>query len=248
MRRFVTCLFSVFVFVPLVFADDFSSHPEVVKSVDDFLKDKESVGVVVGIRTAGKTVIRGFGTTLIGKEAKIPNGETLFEIGSITKLFTGTLLADCVGRNVAKLDDPAANHLPDDLMIPTYDEVQITLLDLATHRSSLPVQPPAIGLIALFRGTTDDPYQTFSLQDLRKTLKKQKLLEPIGSKFIYSKPWNGSFGRSSRSRRIKGCFQEIRLRTAREGTDSNSAENARHAHCCSKGKRASLCPRAQWIG
>src|SRR5688500_10209822 len=67
--------------------------------------------------------------------------ETIFEIGSVTKTFTGTLLADAVRRGEVKIDDPVANYLPAGVRIPSRDGRQITLLDLATHRSGLPRLP-----------------------------------------------------------------------------------------------------------
>ncbi len=63
---------------------------------------------------------------------------TLFEIGSITKVFTGILLADLVLRDLAALDDPVAVHLPGGLISGESPLREITLLELATHSSGLP--------------------------------------------------------------------------------------------------------------
>lgn len=66
---------------------------------------------------------------------------TVFEIGSITKVFNGTLLAELVVAGRVALDDPVANYLPDSVRVPQLGDRQITLLDLATHRSGLPRLP-----------------------------------------------------------------------------------------------------------
>ena len=63
--------------------------------------------------------------------------ETLFEIGSITKTFTGILLADMVLKGEVKLDDPASKYLPESVTLPEYQGKKITLKDLATHTLSL---------------------------------------------------------------------------------------------------------------
>ncbi len=64
--------------------------------------------------------------------------DTIFEIGSITKVFTGILLAEDVLRGRVKLDDSMQVLLPSDIHAPTFEGRPITLLNLATHRSSLP--------------------------------------------------------------------------------------------------------------
>jgi CubicO group peptidase (beta-lactamase class C family) len=63
--------------------------------------------------------------------------DTVFEIGSITKIFTALLLADMVRRGEVKLDDPVARHLPSDFHVPEMNGRNITLADLATHTSGM---------------------------------------------------------------------------------------------------------------
>ena len=66
------------------------------------------------------------------------DGDTLFEIGSITKVFTALLLQDMIERGEMKLDDPVQKYLPNSVKMPTYQGKEITLLHLATHTSGLP--------------------------------------------------------------------------------------------------------------
>ncbi len=68
-----------------------------------------------------------------------PDQRTLFEIGSITKAFTGVLLADMVLRGELALDDPLSRHL--DSPRPAWRDREPTLLELATHRSGVPNDP-----------------------------------------------------------------------------------------------------------
>ena len=70
-----------------------------------------------------------------------PDWSALFEIGSITKAFTGVLLADMVLRAEVSLEDPLSLHLPG--LRPLWRYREPTLLELATHRSGLPNTPRA---------------------------------------------------------------------------------------------------------
>jgi CubicO group peptidase (beta-lactamase class C family) len=77
-----------------------------------------------------------------GKISKTPDqpvtSETVYEIGSIKKVFTGILLAEKVNDGTVKLDDPIQKFMPDNIHAPQYKDTPITLVDLATHRSGLP--------------------------------------------------------------------------------------------------------------
>ena len=65
----------------------------------------------------------------------------MFEIGSITKGFTGILLAQAVVNGEVKLDDPISMYLPAGSTAPDYEGKPITLLDRAMHTSGLPRMP-----------------------------------------------------------------------------------------------------------
>jgi CubicO group peptidase (beta-lactamase class C family) len=73
------------------------------------------------------------------------NENTIFAIGSITKVFTTILLADAVQQGVIKLNDPVDKYLPSTLKVPQYNGYKITFEDLATHTSALPDNPPNLG-------------------------------------------------------------------------------------------------------
>ncbi len=73
--------------------------------------------------------------------AKELRKDTLFEIGSVTKVFTGLLLAEAVRREEVRLEDKIRSYLPQQLVLRHPDVANITLLDLATHMSGLPRMP-----------------------------------------------------------------------------------------------------------
>ena len=78
-----------------------------------------------------------YGTLGKGENLQV-SPDTVYEIGSITKVFTGILLAeDLISGNV-QLGDDIQQHLPTGVHAPSFDGTPITLRDLATHRSGLP--------------------------------------------------------------------------------------------------------------
>lgn len=66
-------------------------------------------------------------------DPRTPNDDTIFEIGSATKIFTPLLLADMVQRGKVELSDPVAKYLPPFAKMPERNGRSITLVDLATQ-------------------------------------------------------------------------------------------------------------------
>jgi CubicO group peptidase (beta-lactamase class C family) len=94
--------------------------------------------VVAGVLHPGGRTVRGWPPGDGG-----PDGRSLFEIGSITKVFTGVLLADMCLRSEVRLDDPVSRHLSSPR--PAWRGREPTLLELATHRSGRPNTPTRMG-------------------------------------------------------------------------------------------------------
>ncbi len=108
--------------------------------VDRIERDRQSVGIVVGVITpSGKRVISD--GRLDTNDQRQLTGDTEFEIGSITKVFTSLLLADMIQRGEVALTDPVARYLPAGTKVPERGGRQITLIDLATLTSGLPRLP-----------------------------------------------------------------------------------------------------------
>ena len=112
-----------------------SDLPRQVDSiVTHYVGAKENVGLVVGITHGGRRHIFGWGH-LARDSATVPDGQTVFEIGSITKLFTVNLLAELMLAGRVRLMDPAGKFLPPTVRMPTYRGHEIRLFHLATHTS-----------------------------------------------------------------------------------------------------------------
>lgn len=145
-------------------------------------------GVVAGALDAdGSVRVLAYGSG--GVHAPPLGPRSVFEIGSITKTFTGTLLADMVARGEVALDDPVALYLPDDVTVPSRGGRRITLLDLATHRSGLPAWAR--------NREASDPEETFAdrgVEMMYEFLSRYELERDPGARYAYSNLGFGLLG------------------------------------------------------
>jgi serine-type D-Ala-D-Ala carboxypeptidase/endopeptidase len=102
--------------------------------------EKRSVGMAVCVVTPDRKRVVTWGRERLSDDRPV-TAETVFEIGSVTKVFTALLLADMARRGEVGLDDPVSRHLSSDFKLPLRDGREITLADLATHTSGLPRWP-----------------------------------------------------------------------------------------------------------
>ncbi|MCQ6458514.1 serine hydrolase, partial [Vibrio parahaemolyticus] len=84
--------------------------------------------------------------------------DAVFEIGSVTKVFTALALARLTVAGTTDLDEPLAELLPRGAQVPSRDGTTITLRHLATHTSGLPRLPTGMLRQALLHPATPDPY------------------------------------------------------------------------------------------
>lgn len=93
--------------------------------------------VVVGFTNGHSHKVYGFGSISQSKKLR-PDGKTIFEIASLTKVFTCILAADLQRENKLSFDAPVKNYLPAEPIVPGLNGRQLTLLQLATHSSGMP--------------------------------------------------------------------------------------------------------------
>jgi len=115
--------------------------------------------------------------------------DDVFEIGSITKVFTASILADMVTRGEVRLDDPVAKYLPASAHIPSRNGRQITLFDLATQSSGLPRMPSN-----LTPRDSMNPYADYTVQQMYAFLSGYQLPRDIGTSYEYSNLGVGLLG------------------------------------------------------
>lgn len=168
-------------------ADVLPPDSQIEQIIRDRVAAKQQCGIVVGVIDAsGQRIFAAGKTSLDGPAA---NGDTLYEVGSVTKVFTGLLLADMAQRGEVNLNDPISKYLPATVKTPTRGGKQITLLDLATHRSGLPRLPDNMA-----PRDPENPYTDYTFEELCAFLSDYKLTRDIGEKYEYSNLGFGLLG------------------------------------------------------
>jgi CubicO group peptidase (beta-lactamase class C family) len=156
-----------------------------------FEEQPAGTGVVVGIvdgpdqRTLARGVTRADGDSV--------NGDTVFEIGSITKTFTALALADRVEQGAVRLGAPVSAFPPDSVDVPGQEGTSITLEHLVTHTAGLPRLPPNQDEPSDWEDP-DDPYAAYSVPELYRGLEQTTLLHAPGTAFQYSNFGAGLLG------------------------------------------------------
>jgi D-alanyl-D-alanine-carboxypeptidase/D-alanyl-D-alanine-endopeptidase len=126
-------------------------------------------GLVIGAVRNGERAISGFGKASTGSDV-VPDGNTILRIGSVTKAFTGTILASMAARRAVALTDPLEKHLGWDVKVPSREGKTVRLVDLATHAGGFPREVPHEP------GPADDPFSNITKPAFVASLKKDGLL------------------------------------------------------------------------
>lgn len=194
LRKIFTLISSVA--VPVRFAPAQSvpaSSPPSDSEIRQMLVDRidvqhQSVGIVVGIIGPDGRRIISYGHLDKGDSRSV-TADTIFEIGSETKVFTALLLADMVQRGEVALDDPVSKYLPANVKMPERNGRSITLVDLATHMSGLPRLPSNLS-----PRDAGNPYADYSVEQLYQFLSTYQLTRDVGSQYEYSNVGGGLLG------------------------------------------------------
>jgi CubicO group peptidase (beta-lactamase class C family) len=124
----------------------------VQNAVNDYMRNENVAGLSVGVLRNGEMFTYNFGETEKGSK-KLPSAETIYEIGSITKTFTGIILAQAVKEGKVKLNDDIRTYLNGKFPKLQFKGQPIQLVHLSNHTSGLPSQPKIVG-------TGKDPFDT----------------------------------------------------------------------------------------
>jgi CubicO group peptidase (beta-lactamase class C family) len=163
--------------VSLLFGAASEIQSLLVNRVDE---GQKVVGIVVATIGPNERAVIPYGT-MAKTQSDTVNGDTVFEIGSITKVFTSVILADMVVHNEVKFDTPVASLLPASVKVPSRNGKQITLRDLAMHVSGLPGIPPGYKPADM-----ENPFANFDTTQLYAFLSGYTLTRDIGSQYEYS--------------------------------------------------------------
>lgn len=154
------------------------------KYVDTVMKqyfaDPNTVGASISVLKNGKTFFYNYGETKKDNH-QLPTANSIYEIGSISKTFTATLLAFAVQEGKVKLTDPVNKYLPKNIPALEFNGKPITLEGLSNHSSGLPRLPDNLKEV-----NEDNPYRNYDEQAMMEFLKQVKLTREQGAAYEYS--------------------------------------------------------------
>ncbi|HSW30601.1 MAG TPA: serine hydrolase [Longimicrobiales bacterium] len=169
-------------------AQHFPADPNLLALVRERVEQGRAKGIVLGVLEAdGSTRIVSWGDPGHGAQ---PLGErSVFEIGSITKVFTGTLLAEMAERGEVRLEEPVQDLLPPGVTVPSRSGKAIRVVDLSTQVSGLPRLPGN-----LRPADATNPYADYRAENLYAALGGLTLDRDPGERYEYSNLGVGLLG------------------------------------------------------
>lgn len=179
-RRTPLAVVAVLVLAAPAGAQHFAPDAELQSIIQERVEAGLAVGIVLGVMEADGST-RVFMAGEAGPGARPLGSRSVFEIGSMSKVFTGILLAEAVRHGEVALDDPIQSQLPDEVTVPRRGERQITFVDISTHRSALPRMPDNFT-----PADPTNPYADYTVEQMYEFISRHELRRDIGAEFEYS--------------------------------------------------------------
>jgi len=166
----------------------FSQIAEMPTRVDElateyFGEGKPVVGGVIGIVDGKTCYAKGNGQVSLDDPA-VPDIDTVYEIASLSKTFTGILLGEMVARGELALDDVLDKFVPVGIQVPRYEGQTVTLRQLSTHSSGIPRLPPDFWEVAA--PEPNNPYKFYTSEKIERFLDTYQLTVAPDARYEYS--------------------------------------------------------------
>ena len=172
MRRLFFCAVGVIFLTCSAWAGDWT--PELDAYIENARVAWETPGLSVVVVRDGKVLVaKGYGVRTLGKPERV-DGDTVFDIASISKSFTASVIATLVDEGKMRWDDPVRRHLPTFELADPYRTQNVTIRDLLTHRTGL---------------DRADSLFVFTEYDTAEVIRRMRFLkerEPFRNTLIYS--------------------------------------------------------------
>ena len=181
-------VFLLFFLSTLSFAQENLSDSQIQEIIKNAVENNRSSGIVVGILDEHSNRVIGYGETRKGN-GKTPDRYTMYEIGSVTKVFTSLLLEDMAEHGELNINDPISKFLPKNVKTPSRDGKEIRLIDLSTQTSGLPRMPDNYIL-----KDRSEPFAGYTAENLYSYLSNYTLTRGIGEQYEYSNTGVGLLG------------------------------------------------------
>ncbi|MEP5611724.1 MAG: serine hydrolase [Cyclobacteriaceae bacterium] len=159
----------------------------VVESIEKRIENELNPSVAIAIVDESGTRFYNFGKVRANGEDV--DEHTIYEIGSISKVFTSILLSQKVIKGSVSLDDPINQFLPEDVVVPILGSNQITLGNLSDHTSGLPRMPQN-----LLPANPNNPYADYSVDQMYSFISTYNPIREVGAEYEYSNLAQGLLG------------------------------------------------------
>lgn len=154
--------------------------PDIESYIDNVLAYEPQSGIVIGM--IDDTNISFYCRGTMSQHNNQPIDEnTLFEIGSATKVFTALLVMQMIDKGEMSLDDPLQKYVPEAVTVPTRNGKKIKLQNLLAHTSGLPYE-----VTNFHPKDLSNPYVDYTISDMYSFLSGYELPRDIGSQYEYS--------------------------------------------------------------
>ncbi len=175
----ILIIFLILILINSSYCIDFKS--KINPLAQQLIKDGVAVGFTIGLYKENEIQVISYGEKTKGKSIK-PDANTIYEIGSISKVFTGILLTSMIEKGIVELDESLQKHLSDSKY------KSITFKHLAAHTSGLPRMPDNFNPEDLF-----NPYADYTVKKMMAFLKGYALNKSTGE-YEYSNLGMGLMG------------------------------------------------------
>lgn len=166
--------------VGIVYGQTAQFSDQLTSNIQERIANDDMVGVVIGFINGDEIDYFNAGLRSTSDKALVDE-HTIFEIGSISKTFTGLMLANNVTLGKMNLDDDIQKYLPDGITAPMHNDETIKLFHLSNHSSALPRMPSNFA-----PADPTNPYIDYSSDLLYTFLNQHELTRNIGSQYEYS--------------------------------------------------------------
>lgn len=178
---------------------------EVVETIKKRIAEGITPSIALAIIDSSGVQYFNFGN--MAENGKEVDENTIYEIGSITKVFTGLMLAQQVLDGDLKLEDEINNYLPNNIKVPVMGDKKITFGNLTDHTSGLPYMPnnftPA---------NPQNPYADYTVDQMYESISNYKPVRTVGSEYEYSNLAQGLLGHLLAMNK-KSTYEELMIQT-----------------------------------
>lgn len=186
---------------------------EVIMTIEKRIEEGFTPSITLAIIDSSGTQYFNFGKT--AKTGKQVDENTIYEIGSITKVFTGILLAQQVLDGDLRLEDKINSYLPEDIKVPVMGDTEITFGHLTDHTSGFPRMP------ANFTpANPQNPFADYSVDQMYEFISSYKPVRTVGSEYEYSNLAQGLLGYLLAMNKNR-TYEELMIETIADPLDMN---------------------------